>query len=70
MALLRAHGATYQVVGGVLLTLALVRFVVVQTRWLYHHIEQGWWRAFGLALRYLLLALLLIALIVAAVATH
>jgi hypothetical protein len=69
VALLRAHGPTYHVIGGVLLTLALVWFVVVQTRWLYKQTGQGWGRAFGLALGYLLLALLLVALIGAAVVT-
>jgi hypothetical protein len=59
----------FQLVGGALLAVALVWFVVVQTRWLYRQIEQGWWRAFGLALRYLLLALLLVALILLVVAT-
>jgi hypothetical protein len=68
VAFLTAHGPTYSVIGGVLLALALIWFVVVETRWLYRQIEQGWWRAFGLALRYLLFALLLVALILAAVA--
>ena len=69
VALLRAHGPTYHVIGGVLLALALAWFVVVQTRWLYKQTGQGWGRAFGLALGYLLLALLLVALIGAAVVT-
>jgi len=68
-ALLRAHGATLHILGGMLLALAVTWFVVVQTRWLYRQLEVGWWRAFGLALRYLLLALLLVALLAVAVAT-
>ena len=67
VAFLSAHGPTYSIIGGVLLALALIWFVVVETRWLYRQIEQGWWRAFGLALRYLLLSLLLVALILAVV---
>ncbi len=69
-ALLRAHGSTYPIIGGVLLTLALIWYVVVQTRWLYTQTGQGWWRAFGLALGHLLLACLLVLLIVAVVATN
>jgi hypothetical protein len=53
---------TYPVIGGVLLLLALIWFVVVQTRWLYKQTERGWWRALSQATGYLLLALLLIAL--------
>jgi hypothetical protein len=68
VAFLSAHGPTYHVIGGVLLALALIWFVMVETRWLYRQIEQGWWRAFGLALGYLLLSFLLVALILAVVA--
>jgi hypothetical protein len=66
-AFLRAHGSTYHLIGGVLLTVALIWYVVVETRWLYRQIEQGWWRAFGLALGYLLVAVMLVALIAVAV---
>ena len=67
-ALLYAHGHTYAMVGGALLVLALVWYVVVETRWFYRQIEQGWWRAFGMALGYLLLALLLVGMITAVLA--
>jgi hypothetical protein len=67
-ALLQAHGPVYPVAGVVLLILALAWYVVVQTRWLHRQIERGWWGAFGLALRHLLVALLLVAVIVAVVA--
>jgi len=40
--------------------LSFLWFVTVQTRWFFSQIEQGWWSAFRLALRYLLLALALI----------
>ena len=68
VAFLSAQGPTYHVIGGLLLALALLWYVVVETRWMYHHIQQGWWRAFGLALGYLLLALLLVGLIAAVLA--
>lgn len=63
VAFLRAHGSTYSIIGGVMLATSLIWYVVVQTRWLYKQIEKGWWRAFGLAVGYLLLAVLLVALI-------
>jgi len=56
-------GVTHHRIGGALLAVALVWFVTVQTRWFFHQIKPGWWTAFGLALRYLGLALLLIILI-------
>jgi hypothetical protein len=65
VALLSAHGQTYSIVGGVLLALAMVWYVVVETRWMYRHIQQGWWRAFVLAFGYLLLAQLIVGLIAA-----
>jgi hypothetical protein len=68
VALLSAHGHTYSMVGGALLVMALCWYVVVETRWFYRQIEQGWWRALRLALGYLLLALLLIGMVAAVLA--
>lgn len=62
--LLVVPGPHHQLFGGVLLAVALVWFVTVQTRWFFHQIEPGWWTAFGLALRYLGLAFLLVFVIV------
>jgi hypothetical protein len=63
VAFLGAHGSTHHVVGGTLLAVALTWYIVVETRWLHHQTGQGWFRAFRLALGYLLLALLVIGLI-------
>jgi len=61
-AFLRAHGPLYWIIGGVMLATSLIWYVVVQTRWMYAHVGEGWWRAFTLATGYLLLAVCLVAL--------
>jgi hypothetical protein len=63
VAFLTVAGTTHHLIGAGLLTFGLVWFVTVQTRWFFHQIEPGWWTAFGLALRYLGLALLLVLMI-------
>ena len=60
VAFLVVPGATRHAIGGVLMGLSFLWFITVQTRWFFSQIEQGWWGAFRLAVRYLLLALALI----------
>lgn len=59
-ALLEVPGNNHQIIGGALMTVALLWLTTVQTRWFYHQTAGGWWTAFGLALRYIGLAVLLV----------